>query len=55
MTSSVYYAKVNSKAESSVKTVEQLFKKAKRDDKDPWFALLDCRNTSTEGLGISPT
>ena len=45
MTSSAHYAKANSKAESSVKTVKQLFKKAERDGEGPWFALLDYRNT----------
>ena len=54
MTSSAHCAKANSKAESLVKTVKQLFKKAKRDGKGPWFALLDYRNTPTEGLGTGP-
>ena len=54
VTSSAHYAKANSKAESSVKTVKQLFKKAKRDGEGPWFALLDYRNTLTEGLGTGP-
>ena len=53
MTSSPYYAKANGKAKSSVKTLKQLFKKAERDGKDPWLALLDYRNTPTEGLGTS--
>ena len=35
-------------------TVKQLFKKAERDGEDPWLALLDHRNTPTEGLGTSP-
>ena len=54
MTSSAHYAKANSKAESSVKTVKQLLKKAERDGEGPWFALLDYRNTPTEGLGTGP-
>lgn len=54
VTSSPHYAKANGKAESSVKAVKQLFKKAGRDGKDPWLALLDYRNTPTEGLGNSP-
>ena len=29
-------------------------KKALRDDKDPWLAMLDQRNTPTESLGTSP-
>ena len=36
-------------------TDKQLFKKAERDGEDPWLALLDHRNTPTEGLGTSPT
>ena len=35
-------------------TDKQLFKKAERDGEDPWLALLDHRNTPTEGLGTSP-
>ena len=54
VTSSPHYPKSNGKAESSVKTVKQLFKKADRDGKDPWLSLLDYRNTPTEGIGDSP-
>ena len=50
----IHYAKANGKAESSVKTVKQLFKKAERDGKDPWLVLLDYRNIPTEGLRTSP-
>ena len=45
------YPKSNGKAESSVKVAKNLFKKALKDGKDPRLALLDQRNTSTEGLG----
>ena len=34
--------------------VKQLFKKAERDRQDPWLALLDYRNTPTEGVRASP-
>ena len=54
MMSSPHYAKANSKAESLVKTVKQLFKKAERDGKDPWLAFLDYRSTPIRGLGASP-
>ncbi|KAK3710878.1 hypothetical protein QZH41_014864 [Actinostola sp. cb2023] len=54
VSSSPLYPKSNGKAESSVKVTKRLFKKALRDDKDPWLALLDQRNTPTEGLGSSP-
>ena len=51
VTSSPHDPKSNGKAESSVKIVKQLFEKAERDRKDPWLALLDYRNTPTEGVG----
>ena len=54
VTSSPIYPKSNGKAESSVKVAKNLFKKALKDGKDPWLALLDQRNTPTEGLGSSP-
>lgn len=54
VTSSPHYPKSNGKAESSVKAVKQLFKKAERDGSDPWLALLDYRNTPTEGINASP-
>ena len=54
VTSSPHYAKANSKAQSLVKTVKQLFKKAERDGKDPWLAFLDYRSTPIRGLGASP-
>ena len=53
VTSSPYYLKSNGKAESSVKAVELLFKKAEGDRKDPWLALLDYRNTPTKGIGAN--
>ena len=31
-----------------------MFKKALRDNKDPWLALLDFRNTPTQGMQTSP-
>ena len=36
-----------------MKAIKLLFKKAERDGKDPWLALLDYRNTPTEGIGTS--
>ena len=35
--------------------VKSLFRKALKDNKDPWLALLDQRNTPTESLESSPT
>ena len=45
VSSSPHYPKSNGKAESSVKIVKQLFKKAEHDRKDPWLASLDYHNT----------
>ena len=54
VTSSPRYPKSNRKAEAAVKVVKTLFKKALKDERDPWLALLDHRNTPTEGLKSSP-
>ena len=37
-----------------MKVVKSLFRKALKDNKDPWLALLDQRNTPTESLESSP-
>ena len=55
VTSSPRYPKSNGKAEAAVKIVKNLFKKALKDDKDPWLALHDYRNTPTESQNSSPT
>ena len=52
--SSSPHHKSNGKVESPVKVAKELLKKALRDDKDPWLAMLDQRNTPTESLGTSP-
>ena len=54
MTSSPKHAKSNGKAESAVKVAKKIFKKAHRDNKDPWLALLDQRNAPTQGVNSSP-
>jgi len=54
VTSSPYHPKSNGKAESAMKIVKGLFKKANRDNKDPWLSLLDYRNTPTAGMQTSP-
>ena len=53
-TSSPYYPQSNVRAENAVKTCKSLMKKAKVDGQDPLLALLDWRNTPTEGIGTSP-
>ncbi|PFX26209.1 Retrovirus-related Pol polyprotein from transposon 17.6 [Stylophora pistillata] len=50
VTSSSYYPRPKGKAESAVKVVKILFKKALKDQKDPWLSLLDYRNTPTAGI-----
>ena len=55
LTSLPRYPRSNGKEKSGVIVAEILFKKAFKDNKDPWLALLDCRNTATEGVKSSPT
>ncbi len=52
--SSPRHAKSNGKAESAVKVAKKIFKKAYRDNKDPWMALIDQRNTPTQGVNSNP-
>lgn len=54
VSSSPNHAKSNGKAESAVKIAKNLFKKAIKDNQDPWLALLDYRNTPTAGMQSSP-
>ena len=53
-TSSPGYPKSNGKAENAVKSAKQLMKKAKHSGQDPWLAVLDFRNTPSQGIGESP-
>ena len=54
VTSSPYHPKSNGKAESVVKIMKSLIKKAQRDNKDPWLSLLDYCNTPTTEMQTSP-
>lgn len=54
VSSSPHHPKSNGKAESAVKVVKSLFRKALKDNKDPWLALMDQRNTPTEFMESSP-
>ena len=54
VTSSPKYPQSNGKAENAVKTVKRLFKKCKDSGQSEFLALLDWRNTPTEGIGTSP-
>ena len=55
ITSSRHYSQSNGKAENAVKTVKRLFTKCKESGQSEFLALLDWRNTPTEGVGTSPT
>lgn len=54
VTSSPYHPKSNGKAESAVKIVKSLCKRAKANGTDAWMAILHWRNTPTEGMDSSP-
>ena len=46
--------KANGKVESAVKTAKRLLRKALTASTDPYLAILDYRNTPTQGVGSSP-
>ena len=50
MTSSPYNSKANGKAESAVKTCKQIMRKCIDSGSDPLLAILDHRNTPSQGL-----
>ena len=54
-TSSPYHPQSNGKPENAKKTVKRLFTKCKQSGQSEFLALLDWRNTPTEGIGTSPT
>ena len=54
LTSSPGYPQSNGKAESDVKVAKQLLKKAKDSGRDQYLAILDYRNTPTQGVNSSP-
>ncbi|KAG1933981.1 retrotransposable element [Pimephales promelas] len=54
ITSSPAYPQSNGKAESAVKTAKQLMEKAKRAKTDPYLAILEHRNTPSQGFHASP-
>ena len=53
-TSSPGYPQSNGKAENAVKMIKQLFKKCKESGQSQYMALLNWRNTPSEGIGTSP-
>jgi len=54
VTSSPTYAQSNGKVENSVQRVKVLMQKSLDAHGDPYLALLDFRNTPTEGYSSSP-
>ena len=53
-TTSPYHPQANGKAEQAVQTVKRLFQKCKETGQSEFLALLDWRNTPSEGIGVSP-
>ena len=53
-TCSPYNSHANGKAESAVKTAKRLLRKSMESKSDPYLALLDHRNTPSQGLITSP-
>lgn len=53
-TSSPYHHQSNGKAESAVKIVKKILKRTDRAETDFWKAVLNWRNTPTEGMNSSP-
>ena len=53
-TSSPHFPKSNGKAENAVKTVKRLLKKCQENGDNEFLALLNWRNTPSEGLMTSP-
>ena len=54
VTSSPHYPQSNGRADNAVKTIKRLFTKSQETRQSEFQALLDWRNTPTEGLGSSP-
>ena len=54
VTTSPRYPKSNGKVENAVGAAKRLMKKAKKNSSDAYLALLDYRNTPTQGLDTSP-
>ena len=51
---SLRYPKSNGKVENAVGAAKRLMKKAKKNSSDAYLALLDYRNTPTQGLDTNP-
>ena len=55
ITSSPRYPQSNGKVENAVKTIKKLFTKCKLDKQNEFMALLNWRNTPSEGMTASPS
>ena len=55
LTSSPGNSKANGKADSGVKTAKRMLKKSIRAGTDPYLAVLDYRNTPTQGMTTQPS
>ena len=53
-TSSPTYAESNGQIERFVSVVKQMLRKADEEGRDPYLALLACRNTAVTGMSYSP-
>ena len=54
VTLSPIYPQSNRKVEQAVKSAKRLMKRARKNNKDIYLAILDFCNTSTEGMSSSP-
>ena len=54
VTSSPRYPQSNGKAESAVKTAKRIMEKALDAKSDPYLAILEYRNTPSDGMSTSP-
>ena len=55
LTSSPGNSEANGKADSGVKTAKRMLKKSIRAGSDPYLAVLDYRNTPTQGMTTQPS
>ena len=53
-TTSPYHSKANGKVESAVKTAKRMLRKTSKSGEDQYLALLNIRNTPTQGVASSP-
>ena len=55
VTSLPRFPQTNGLVERTVQTAKKLLKKAYEDNKDPYLAILELRDTPIPGVGLSPT